>query len=167
MKPYNSASIPFTITATNVSLADKTRQTIVTFPEDNLIVRVPTHVELYKEAGTAYTITGNTSAEPNNRQASGFLHAPPFGSYSDLFSGSKSIFIINNNTTIFFAIPMQGFLDVATEQRRFCFASLSGGTYKPMVTGFYLRMGCTIDSGTGSLIGRLYYDEYALKPTTA
>jgi len=159
MKPHTEASVPFTITATNLNLADYANQTICTFGSSDL-VHVPSFLELHKAAGTAYTLTGNSSMEENTSMEK-FHHAPPHSSYSDMFGGGKFLYIIDSIGVVYFKVPLAGFLDKATAQRRIAFASRSGGTFNVGATGFYLRMGCGVSAGTGSLTGRLYYEDYA------
>jgi hypothetical protein len=159
MKPHTEASVPFEITATNLNLADYVNQTICTFPASDL-VHVPSGLRLFKAAGTAYTLTTNATTE-ENRAAEKFPHAPPHASYSDMFGGGKFMYIIDSIGVVYFKIPLTGFLDVATAQRRISFASRSGGTFNVGATGLYLRMGCGVSAGTGSLTGTLYYEDYA------
>ena len=78
-----------------------------------------------------------------------------------MFGGGKFMYIIDSIGVVYFKIPLAGFLDVATAQRRISFASRSGGTFNVGATGLYLRMGCGVSAGTGSLTGTLYYEDYA------
>jgi hypothetical protein len=155
----SSAAIVFEVSAANLNLADYTDQTLHTFPDSEL-VHVPVLLSLYKEAGTAYTLTGVTRNTPINLPHA--FHAPPFGSYSDMFGGQKMLYFLDNNGFLFFAVPAVGFLDQASAQYRTCFPYTSGGVYRAGSTKFALRAGCNLASGTGKLMGRLYYDDYAI-----
>ena len=156
--------IPFTITATNLNLADTTEQTIVNFPSDNRI-RVPIRLELLKEAGTAYTIS----------EAGGFrvdsVDGNTTDSYTDLFRGGAFVTVIStarenessqSQGVAFFYVPMVGFLDQTGIERRLALASVRPRVFRTGATKMKLRLTANVASGTGSLHGRLYYDEYSL-----
>lgn len=164
MSLVNSGSLAFTILAADVNTLDTTPVTIETFRTNTGLIRIPTRLELVKAAGTAYTIE---NPKEELRYGAKVLLPPPFGSYSDNFDGGSFLVIRDNNGIVFFRVPLQGFLDSASEQIRVSFAALPSGTFKPGSTStdreaFTLEAQLTVKTsgGTGSLKGRIYFDEY-------
>lgn len=159
-KPHESVMIPFTITATNLNLADTSPQTIITFADDNLI-KIPTRLELSREAGTAYTLTAPAY---KNQRVENFQQT--IDTYSAMFAGGSYLVIEavddDGRGRPFFFVPALGFLDSASNQRRLSFPVINGDTFRTGATKFRLRLTVNAASGTGSLLGRLYFDKYSI-----
>ena len=157
--PFNEIITSFEIGATALNLADTTSVTLIDFPDDGL-VRVPTRLELRRAAGDAYVLTGE---KRSTRALQNFQTT--IDSYSTLFQGGSRLVVESQDelgrgrSHIF--VPIEGFLDVATEQKLIAFARADGHVFKSGATSFVLRLTTSIASGTGSLFGRLYFDVFA------
>ena len=166
MNAVNSGSFSFEISATNLNLADTVDQTIWTFPSSDVLVRIPTLLELKKAAGTAYTLVAPVAPAAltvNNADRISFT-VPPLASYSDRFAGGRFLYILNNLGVVFFAIPLVGFLDSTAVESRIALPNTGGGVFRPG-TGdrtFVIRTSVGVSLGTGSLLGRMHFDEYAV-----
>lgn len=158
--------IPFTVSATELAALAVTPKTLFSFPEDGLI-RVITRVELKKDAGTAYTLT-TTDAESNTPD--GPARVFPFRDTVDSYTAGfgQGAFLqfemreSNGAGRAFLIVPEAGFLDQTTEQTRLAFPVLDNLILRPRL--YYLTLASTtvLASGTGSLNGRVYYEEYTL-----
>jgi len=151
---------PFTITAANLNLADTTPYNIVTFASNNQI-QIPSRLEIAKQAGTAYTLT---TPQYVNRRVEFFGQA--VDNYAAEFQGGSYAIVEAVDSAgrgrPFFFIPLIGFLDSASEQRRLVLPLLNGPTFSTGLVTFRIRSTVNVASGTGSLLGRLYYDEYTV-----
>ena len=159
---HSKSIIPFTVTAANLNLADTTPYTInATLASNSSLIRVPTHLELTKAAGTAYTLS-NIQKKARYEQKSDRVD-----NLTQWLAGQGDLIVEARDsagrTRPFFFVPVEGFLDQATEQSRLVFPFTDGAWFnKHDYLTFRLRVGCNIASGTGSLKGRLYFDEYAV-----
>ena len=157
------AMVPFEITATNLNLADTTLQTIQTFPDDGLI-RIPTRLELRRDAGTAYALTFQGGRRAGQRKTETFQRE--VDSYTAIFSQGAFLVIESKDdddrSRPHMFIPIEGFLDVATAQTRLVFPLVDNHVFRAGATSFTLRSLVGLASGTGSLFGRLYFDEYTV-----
>lgn len=156
---------PFTITATNVNLADSSPYTIHTFRADTNIIRVPVRLELQKDEGTAYTLSNiseNTLDKRSIERRQDTVDTLAAGYHGGAFVVVESC-TNRNETRPFFWVPAKGFLDQTQAEKRLALPVLSGAWFRPgQEVTFRLRVTCTIASGTGSLQGRLYYEEFPL-----
>ena len=162
-RPQREVMIPFEITATNLNLADTSLQTIHSFPNDGFI-RVPTRLELKRDAGTAYTLSYPGGKKSGQRKVENFQRE--VDSYTAIFSGGPFLVIESKDDDdrsrphIF--IPEEGLLDVATAQTRLVFPLRDNHVFRAGATSFTLRSLAGLASGTGSLFGRFYFDEYTV-----
>jgi hypothetical protein len=160
---HSKSLIPFTVTAANLNLADTTPYTITaTLGSNSGLIRVPTRLELTKAAGTAYSLS-NISPKPRRES-----RMDTVDSLNQLFLGGGDLIVEARDSAgrvrPFFFVPAEGFLDQATEQSRVVLPFTDGAWFKKADhLTFRLRIGCNIASGTGSLKGRLYFDEYSVE----
>jgi len=158
----------FTVSATNVNLADTVPYTVATIQNSTSdFIKVPVRLELQKDAGTAYSIT--TPTWPNENPRSRVLGEKYFDpqNYASQFGGGEFLIVEGaddkNRAVAYFYVPLDGFLNSSAEQKRLSFPNTSGMTFgRPVPTKFRLRLSRNVASGTGSLRGRLFFDEYTL-----
>jgi len=158
----------FTVSATNMNLADTVPYTIATIADSTSdFVKVPVRLELQKDAGTAYTITDPDNGREGIRgRVLGEKYFDP-QNYASQFGGGDFLIVEGaddkNRAVAYFYVPLDGFLNSAAVQKRLVFANTAGMTFgRPVPTKFRLRVSRNIASGTGSLRGRLFFDEYTL-----
>lgn len=155
----SSSFVAFHVTAAAINNEATSPITLFSLPSNSRLVRVPTFVELYIDnVLTAYTIgssyrTGSSEQEyytshPNN--------------YADNFAGGRFLQITDGTNRVFFNVPLVGFFDQLTEQKRLAFPNVDLAVYQSGAASFKLRFTTTLSGGDGDLYGRLHYDEYAL-----
>ncbi len=131
-------------------------------PSNDRLVRIPTFCEVYvANTNTAYTISKLLGDSTQGEQKQEHF-ARDISNYAEQFGGGRFMYITGSDRRLFFAIPMVGFFDKLTVQKRLALASTSGGTYSSGSVSFKLILGATLTLGDGDLYGRLHYDEYAL-----
>ena len=153
--------VPFTIGATDVNTADSSAVTIANISSASNIVQVPTHIIVSKAAGTAYTLSYQGSPKYALEQ----LGAPD--SYSDGFAAGANLLVSeeifsSGPTRLLFSIPLEGFLDQTTLQARVAFPLPRVRVWKQGPVSYKLQFSVGVSGGTGSLSGRIYFDEYPL-----
>lgn len=165
-------AVKFSVSAANLNLADTTPYVFFDPYVNTRMVRVPTRLELKRNAGTAYTVA---NVQPSQSQGVGSRDHPikaDLDSYTVGFGGGQWVLIegVTDLTTgnavtaryenTFFAIPIINFLDKTTEKSIVVFPFLDGRIFNPGDLKFRLRTTCNISGGTGSLDGILYFTEY-------
>lgn len=154
--------IPISLTAAQLNASGASPITLYSYTEDTRF-RIPTRIELVKEAGTtAYgiTVTGeSSSAKPYDDELSK-------NSYTAFFGGGAFLTLeaqdANGVGRVLAYIPENGFLDVATEQKRLVFPSAEGLVFRPGVTTYVLRSTAALASGDARIRGFIYFNEYAI-----
>lgn len=165
--------IPFEITATNLNLLDTTDYTLVSLTSSGgYQCYVPRHLELWKDAGTAYTIG-------NIQDTNAGIYPPPDSGYYNPHSNlvqplwpSRDLIIYDLNTheysnrtdinNIVFRIPIGMLLPWATGRGLVVFP-VGGVVLSPGDLTLKVKSLVSISSGTGSLFGRLFLDEFPTK----
>lgn len=133
--------------------------TLFSLPTNARLVRVPTFLELYlSNTDTAYTV-GPSIAEGSSAQED---FQPTPGNYAEQFGGGRFLYIIDSTGRLFFRVPLVGFVDQLTEQKRLAMALTNGAVFESGGISFKLKFGTTVTLGDGDLYGRLHFDEYAL-----
>lgn len=156
----NEGTVTFSISATQLNALDSTKQTLVTFADDG-VIRVPRRLELRRNAGTAYSIT------LGNRPKSKARDGDYFDTAAEGHQGGANLFVevTSQNDSfhrMWFDVDTEGFLDVATEQSRVVLPRTESRVYKDGAKDVKLGIKSSIASGTGSLEGTLFFDEYRL-----
>jgi hypothetical protein len=169
----NTFLVEFDLTADQVNALDTTPITLATIGAsgNTSLVRVPIRAEIWRDAGTAYTVDNVVGRIPSGQEFNHLTSAPPAGvAYGDAADinnilYSKALWIRSADSRgergpIIFKVPA-GILEntvkcgivVMPEAGQ----SFVGGTLK-----LTIESGTGIASGTGALHGRLYFEEYAL-----
>jgi hypothetical protein len=158
---HNARSVTFSLTAANVNALDGTAITIATFPDDG-VIRVPTRLEIRRNSGTAYTVTPGDY--PRLRLQEGDVE----DSYASGFSGGNFIRVYegtvgSSSPRTWFQLKAEGFIDVATAQNRIAFPHNASREFKDNVTSLLIEyQGQAIASGTGTVEGTVFFDEYGV-----
>lgn len=158
--------IPFSVSATNLNLADSTPYTIHSLNRtDSNILMVPTMLKLRKKTGAAYALSNIKDETLSSRLIE--RRQDTVDSMTSLYHGGAFVVVeqaTNKNVTRpFFWVPAEGFLDQTQEERRLVYPMTNGMWLRPgQEAAWRLRVTCTIASGTGNLDGELFFDEVAL-----
>lgn len=158
----NTFVIPFDLTADQVNALDTTRISLGSFgPSVASLIRVPVRAEIWRDAGTAYTVT----------PVSGSVRSDTVSEFDNMFSDIKGLFPARElwisgvdsrgeRGSTMFRIPT-----AILENPGLCGMIVmpeAGQTFIGGEFGIFIEAGTTISGGTGSLHGRLYFEEFAL-----
>lgn len=145
---------PFTISATDLNLTDTQEITLASFglaPANT--VRIPTRLELYWPATTAYTL-GSTAANRHETLSN--------DGTQEFQSGGKWFVVRDAFYNILFRVKQEGFIDQTVAAAYRVALPVGGITLAPASSGFYLRSTSSISGGAGALTGRIYYIEHVV-----
>jgi len=158
----NSFIVPFDLTADQVNALDTTPVDLGSFgPSVDSLVRVPARAEVWRDAGTAYTIT----------PVSGSIRSDTVSEFDNMFSEVKPIspameLVVRRKDSrgaygeAIFRIPT-GLLENTTLTGLVVMPE-PGQSYTGGDLSLTIEALTTISGGTGSIHGLLYFDEYSL-----
>src|SRR3990170_5653866 len=133
----NEIVIPFTITATDVNLLDTADFTVISLQSNDRIVRVPIRLELYKAAGTAYTLA---PIYQNRKEG----YSPEL---VDFYSGGTFLAVRDSYGQVFFKVQLEGFLDRANAGSLVALP-VGGITLRPGSSEFTVHTTVPVSGGT-------------------
>ena len=160
--------VPFTIDEDDVNTLDTAPVTLASISVDDKICVVPVRLEIYRKAGTAYTITRAFNAKgwsegdviiPEGNIEVPIPKAPEFIVYdvNTKFYASRE-----DRENVFFRFPMHDFVGTATANGLVAFP-VAGLVLRPGNLEVKIEALAGITGGTGDLIGRIFFDEYPVR----
>lgn len=157
-------TVPFTVSSASILTLNTVPVAIATFGGDDRI-RVPARLEINKPASsTAYAITYvQPYADPTSRGVAPTLDEN--GNYTreyykTTFGGGAYLIIRDDYGHPFFWIPADALLQTTARSSFVCLPSLDGQAFQPGRNVFYMTSGVPIATGTGTLNGTLFFEEY-------
>jgi hypothetical protein len=178
---------PFSLTADEVNALDGTAVTIASFSDDDSpLIRVPVRIEISKDAGTAYAVTYNLPGQDSyddllggvdrRKVEEGPNNNPPFTRRSHDYvgqtiaaasgeaegrRGAKAYLLVRDeNSRILFRIPADTLLQTAAFNSVVVFPDFNGAAFRKGRNTFSIISNVAIASGTGSVAGRIFFEEY-------
>ena len=160
--------VPFTIDEDDVNTLDTVPVTLVTFGNGDTIVHVPTRLELWREAGTAYEMVGAFPGYKPLKDTEAYT--PEGNSVEPIWSGHK-LLIYESNTHLYsgrsdrgnvlFRVPLTDFVNGALATSLVVLPE-SGLALRPGNVTIKAESLVGLSGGTGDIRGNLYFDERPL-----
>jgi hypothetical protein len=156
--------VPFEIDEDDVNTLDGTAVTLATITADDAIAYVPSRLEIWRKAGTAYTVTKTLAANSYtaNTLADDEPLEEPVLRRRELIVYSTDDLGADTRDEVFFRIPVDYFLDRADANGLVVFPEGGLAVHTGDIT---LKIESLIGlvSGTGDLQGRVYFEQYQVK----
>jgi len=158
--------VPFTIEEDEVNTLDTVPVTLVAFGNGDTIVHVPVRLEMWREAGTAYTITGPFKTrvhKDTEAYTPGGHTAAPIWKRHELIVYDTNTHLYENRTdrdNVLFRVP--AFLLLGSSAHSMVVLPESGLVLRPGNTTIKMESLVGLASGEGSIRGNLYFDERAM-----
>jgi hypothetical protein len=168
-------SFKFSVTATNLNLADTTEQSLFTFHEPAHVIWVPKALTLVREAGTVYTV-GDIVKRPLQKTLATTRSDAivPTENRSLDFYLTETRSGRTTRTRLVFQAPAKellgakkgssGFDSALQDDVRMVLTPVVDGQWwqEDKFIALTLVSNVSISGGTGSLLGELFFDQYAI-----
>lgn len=158
--------VPFGIDADDVNLLDGTPYELGTAGADSDVVLVPVRLEIWREAGTAYTVTHATSVPApaetiypkDAKTAAPIWAAPEFVVYA---LNTRFFADRTDREGPLFRVPMYDFINCA-DAAGFVVLPEGGIALRPGDLTLYIEALAAISGGTGAISGRVVFERFHL-----